>query len=373
MATVVEINDPRQLENYRLLWQALLGTTRRASFFQSLDWLQTYWRHYGQGQKLRTLLVYAGGQPIGILPLVVRSEWTRLGSTRLLTYPLHDWGSFYGPIGANPTATLLAGLGHIRRTAVDWDLIDLRWVDYEGADHGRTQAALDAKGYAVQANVRSMASQIALHGTWDEYWAGRTSKWRNNVRRSEKKLAERGQIEHLRYRPRGAVEGDGDPRCDLLDEILALAGRSWQSASVSGNTLTHDTVRDFLADLHAVAAHCGALDLNLLRLDGRAVAFNYAYHYQGLVYGLRTGFDAEHGSGAGSVLQHHMIRDSFRRGDTLYDLGAGYAECKRYWTTHTVPAYEYVHYPAASPRMQLLRLRRRLGSGSRSEERFRAS
>jgi CelD/BcsL family acetyltransferase involved in cellulose biosynthesis len=361
LATVVEINDLDRLSDYRLVWQALLGTTCRATFFQSLDWLQVYWRHYGQGQKLRVLVVYSGGQPIGILPLVVRAEWTRLGTTRLLTYPLHDWGCFYGPIGADVTATLLAGLGHIRRTPMDWDLIDLRWIDHEGTDHGRTAMALEAKGLPTESQVRSTSSLVSLTGTWDEYWASRTSKWRNNVRRSEKKLAERGKVEYVRYRPTGAAADDGNPRRDLLNAVLDIAGQSWQAASLTGTTLTHESVRAFLSDAHDVASRCGALDLNLLTLDGRPMAFNYAYQYHGQVYGLRTGFDAEDGDGAGSVLQYYMIRDCFARGDELYDLGIGYEDCKRYWRTHTSPVYQYIHYPRGSARMQLLRLRRRLG------------
>ncbi len=129
MTRVVEINDLESLAGYRLLWNMLLQQTPVASFFQSLDWLEAYWRHFGHDQRLRVLVVHAAGDPVGILPLVVRREPMRLGSVRVLTYPLHDWGSFYGPIGPNPTATLIAGLGHVRRTRADWDLLDLRWVD----------------------------------------------------------------------------------------------------------------------------------------------------------------------------------------------------------------------------------------------------
>ena len=96
----------------------MLPRTSAASFFHSFDWLEIYWRHFGDGQRLRVLVVRAGGEPLGILPLVVRSERTRLGTVRTLTYPLHDWGTFYGPIGPNPTATLLAGFApHQRRAA----------------------------------------------------------------------------------------------------------------------------------------------------------------------------------------------------------------------------------------------------------------
>jgi hypothetical protein len=110
-----------------------------------------------------------------------------------------------------------------------------------------------------------------------------------------------------------------------------------------------------------VAAALGALDLNLLLVDERPVAFNYAYHYRGSVFGLRTGYDARAASeGAGTVLQHAMIEDSFARGDHTYDLGPDYLASKRYWQTEVRTAYRYTHFAAGAPLGQLARAKRML-------------
>ena len=101
MAHVREINDIDELVHYRLVWKNLLAQTRRPSFFQSLEWLEVFWKHFGQGRRLRVLVVYEGDEPLGIFPLVVQTERTRAGSVRVLTYPLDGWGSFFGPVGLN--------------------------------------------------------------------------------------------------------------------------------------------------------------------------------------------------------------------------------------------------------------------------------
>ena len=106
MTRVVEINTLEELAGLRLLWNLLVSQTREATFFQTLDWLECYWAHHAERQRLRVLVVYSGERPIGILPLAVLSESTRLGKLRTLTYPLDGWGTFFGPIGPNPTATL---------------------------------------------------------------------------------------------------------------------------------------------------------------------------------------------------------------------------------------------------------------------------
>lgn len=374
MPSVLEVNDIRQLAGYRLLWNSLLPQTGHGTFFQSLDWLEVYWRSFGQNQRLRTLIISAAGRPIGILPLVVRTETTRIGPVRVLTYPLDDWGTFYGPIGPNPTATLLVGLQHVRHTGRDWDLLDLRWVDAAGCDLGRTPRAMQLAGFRPRPQAWARTAVVDLSGTWEDYWQSRTKKWRHNVLRLERRLAKQGEVTYVRYRPQGDACGDGDPRWDLYDACVQLARESWQGSSTTGTTLSHPSVDGYLRDTHAAAAKCGSLDLNLLLVDGTPAAFAYNYQYHGNVYGLRMGYHpALAAFGPGTVLKKRIIEDSFRRGDHLYDMGVGSLHCKRHWQTSLATSFRYTHFPVSVPRAQLLRVKRWLHDRLYSEEQIAVS
>ena len=356
MSNVIEINDIEQLAGYRLHWKRLLCQTRQATFFQSLDWLEVYWRHFGAKQKLRVLVVEAAGEVIGIVPLVVRRQWTKVGPMRVLTYPLDDWGTFYGAIGPDSTATLHAAMQHIHSTPRDWDLLDLRWINNDHVDHRRTELAMRKAGFGANKKEMGQAGIADLQDGWEAYWAARTSKWRTNVRADQKKLSKLGRVSYVRYRPGGAVRGEDDPRWDLYDQCEEVARRSWQSSSQTGTTLSHASVRPFLRDAHAAAVRCGAADLNLLLIDQQPVAFAYNYHFHGHVSGLRMGFDAQAGSnGAGTVLLHRALQDSAERDDHTYDMGAGYLDFKRRWLSHTEVIYRYTHYPLVSIRAQAMR------------------
>ncbi len=358
MTHITEINCLDELAGYRLLWNSLLLQTRKATYFQTYEWLESYWRHFGHRQRLRVLIVSADEGPIGILPLAVQSERTRLGEVRVLTYPLDGWGSFYAPIGWNPTATLWAGMQHIHDTPRDWDLIDLRWIDADGIDAGRTRKSMQRADLAAAESRLFQAAQIQLDGDWDKYWRSRKQHWRENVNRSARKLAERGEVRYMRYRPEGARYGDGDPRWDLYDACERIARHSWQGAATNGTTLIHEWVRDYLRDAHEVAAQTGGVDLNLLLVDDEPAAFAYNYHWRGSVYGLRSGFDpAVSTDGSGSVLLRHAIEDSFERGDYLIDLGPNYLDVKRHWLTRVQTAYHCTHY-ATRLRPQALRMKR---------------
>lgn len=358
MNHVLEINELSALREHQLPWNALLPQTRGASFFQSFAWLETYWQHFGAGQRLRVLIVYNDARPIGILPLAVRRDATAVGLLRRLTYPLHGWGGFYGPIGPNPTATLLAGMRHVARSPRDWDLIDLPWIARDRIDRGRTQRSLQQAGMPASELPYEQSAQIDCRQPWEAYWGRLKSHWRTNVRRAISRLNEQGEVRYVRYRPLGALAGEDDPRWDLWRDCLQLAAASWQAESTSGTTLSHGQVRDFLTDVHEVAARSGSLDMNLLYLNEKPVAFAYNYHYDGAVFGLRNGYDAEASrDGAGTVLLHHALRDSMARGDSLYDLGPEYLSSKRQWLTHLEQSYRLLHYPLAAPKAQLVRLR----------------
>jgi CelD/BcsL family acetyltransferase involved in cellulose biosynthesis len=365
MLQVAEINSLAMLEPLRGTWANLLDQTPGGTFFQSLPWLETYWQFFGpdgptpENTRLRVLVVESDAQVIGIVPLVITIEPRRIGPVRVLGYPLHGWGSFYGPIGPDAATILTVALQHIRNTPRDWDLIDLRWVDVLKADLGATPQAFQSAGLGFDCQVWHESAQIELNSGWDEYWRSRKSKWRSNVRRCERLLTSHGRLEHVRYRPLGAAAGDDDPRWDLYAACVDLARRSWQGSSTTGTTLSHVAVQDYLRAAHATAASAGAVDLNLLLLNDRPIAFAYNYHYHGWVYGVRSGFDSSAADdGAGNVLMAKMIEDSARRGDCLIDLGPNYLDCKRYWLTRLQPAYHFTHFHPGGVRAQALRLKR---------------
>src|SRR3954454_440461 len=80
MIEVVEVNDLETLAHYRLVWNSVFAATPNASFFQTFDWFDAYWRHFGDGQRMRVLFVFGSGEPIGVVPLCVRRESYRVGT-----------------------------------------------------------------------------------------------------------------------------------------------------------------------------------------------------------------------------------------------------------------------------------------------------
>ncbi len=351
---VEEINEIEALTRRRELWEDLLRRSPGASFFQTLDWLVAYWRHYGADQRLRALFVSANDEVLGVLPLVVRRERTKVGLLRTLTYPLDDWGSFYGPIGANCASILEAGLKHVKQTRRDWDVLDLRWIDSTGVDGGRTPEAMRRAGfqaYCACAAKRPWSISPAI-GPAISTNAAVNGETISNAGGAIWTSAGRSPL-------RGIVPAPATTR----PWSFTTPARPWRE-KVGRRTLptarrcaTKACVRSCAKS--TPSPRTGRLDVSLLRIDEAPVAFAYNYVYEGYVFGLRVGYDASLSrDGAGNLLYALAIEDSFARGDRVYDLGPGSLDCKRHLKTRIVPVHRYSHYPLTAPRTQLLRLKR---------------
>ena len=346
MLEVVELNSIEQVGRYRLLWSELLGKTRSATFFQSLDWLEAYWHREGDGQRLRVLIVSLGSRPLGVVPLVVREEQSSLGAIRVLTYPLNDQGFTYGPIGPNPAATLVAAVRHIRDTRKDWDVFDLHHIDRFGTEKGRTRNAFRSAEMGI--HVRDWRN-LAIVEFGSDFEAGVGTKTLEKLKESERLLRSMGQVCHVRVRPGGAVLGESDRHWSVFNQIDLLGASTSESGQASPIAAIHK-------DLHGRAVDAGQVDMNLLMLNGKPIAGAYGYCCEGRIELLSLCEAKSWGGSAATVLMGRMLQDGIVREDESYALTGLARGLRRDWTTSTRPTQRCTHFRLLSPRAQLLRL-----------------
>jgi len=163
----------------------------------------------------------------------------------------------------------------------------------------------------------------------------------------------------VRYRPAGTEGGQDDPRWDLYDECRRLSKLSWQGKSDNTQTFAHPNVDPFLRDLHQQAVAAGCVDMNLLLIDGKAVAYHYGYHWRGYFSSLRLGFDPQFSQqGVGTVLTSRIIQDSIQREDHTFDFLPDCLKAKLSWKTSVDVGYRYTHFASSFGRSGLLKIKR---------------
>ena len=238
MIEVVEINDVEKLSHYRLVWNSLFPATPDRFLLSNIRLVRYLLAALWADQKMRVLVVYGGGEPLGIVPFCVRREAYRVGRVRVLTYPLDNWSTWYGPIGPNPATTMLAAMQHLRRTPRDWDMFELRWVPDEGVQGGKTARAMRIAGLFSQNQEYQVTSLVDLPATFDEFLAGKSHSTAAAIPAVRCEIcSQRVGPNIIRHRPAPASEGDGDPRGICMPPVrvgrpgqLAIARGAWQYA-----------------------------------------------------------------------------------------------------------------------------------------------
>ena len=360
MLHLIEINELAELDRYRLQWRSLLDQTRGATFGHSLAWLQSSCAAVDDNRRLRVSLVYGGGELIGILPLIDTSLATQIGSVRVLTDSVEP-GMGYGPIGPNPTATLAAVMRYLGARR-DWDMIDFRGIDPE-IDAGRTQSAMRCAGMQGWQTDWCTRPRIDFAGTWNAYLASRGTQLADSIQQADR-LGELGILSYERHRPRGAMYADDDPRWDALDECLDSASPTLRPLARSDDWSPIGTTAA-CRQLHAAITSGGALDLNILRCQGRVIACAYNHVWGGVVQGVWLWGDKQKSQpNPTDWLLARMVRDSFRRGDRAFHFDLDSPDAAAVWSTYTGSLQRCSHYRLASASSQLLRLQRWLSRPS---------
>ena len=252
MPQVLEINQIDQLAQLRQKWGVLLRQTTGASFFQSLEWLEVYWRHFGAGQRLRVLVVLDEERPTGILPLVVRRETTKLGPAPRAHLPVARLGFLLRTHRSRSrTERLPPGWNTSVARRRDWDIFELRWQGAPGTDPAMVQQRHARRRFSGLSRPFGIAPRSSI-STAPGSRTGRRARRRGcgDSATPSTNSPKQGEISYVRYRPLGRPHDDGSPRWDLYDACEAIARRSWQGAATDGTTLSHETVRGFLREAH---------------------------------------------------------------------------------------------------------------------------
>jgi CelD/BcsL family acetyltransferase involved in cellulose biosynthesis len=287
-------------------WNVL--AERSGNVFATWEWNATWWRHFGAGRELWTFACRdEGGRLAAILPLYLSSR----RPLRVLRFLGHGPGDELRPICAPDDRELAATALRDGIPQSGWDLL-------------LAERMPTAEGWAERlpgSPVRRESSPLLrTEGrTWDEYLAGRSRNFREQVCRRERKLAREHE---LAYR----MTDDPARLDDDLTTLFRLHESRWGE---QGSGALAGQRERFHRDFAARALERGWLRLVFLEVDGQPVAAWYGLRYGGADWFYQAGRDPawDHYS-AGFVLMVHTVRSAFEDGMREYRLLRGDEEYK---------------------------------------------
>jgi CelD/BcsL family acetyltransferase involved in cellulose biosynthesis len=206
--------------------------------------------------------------------------------------------------------------------------ISLAFVDRSRRDAHVWEEQARGRGYRVLIRALERSPFVDLSQGWEAYEAGLSRKLRGELRRRRRRLAEQGPVTF--------EVADGSERLEaLLEEGFKVEAAGWKGVRGS-SILSQRSTRCFYTTLARRAAERGWLRLAFLRVNGRAIAFDFALEDAGVHALLKTGFDPDYRRAApGMLLRYEMLSRAFGVGLARYDFLGADEPWKLEWTAAT--------------------------------------
>jgi len=317
-------------------WNDIMSQTTAAHAQLTHEWLSSWWEVFGDNNKLSLITVTDGRHVVGIAPLIISKVIGKAGlELRKLTFVGDGLTDYQDLLIVNEKreAIVRVLLERIVKDKDRWDAIHFRNVRGDSPNLPIVREALRETSLTFRERVNIQSPYIAIDREWTDYYGALSKKMRSDMRRQLKRLAEMGRVEFARLH-------DVDDVTDVLNTIKSIHVKCRQA---QGGTSLYTNARRFrFASL--ILKRFGArksLDLALLKLNDRVIAYYLGFVYDNIVYFWNTGFDPDFSRlSPGKLLLHYGIKDSFRERFRGFDFMVGEEPYKLQWTSLVRPNYE---------------------------------
>jgi CelD/BcsL family acetyltransferase involved in cellulose biosynthesis len=252
-------------------WNRLAQALPDGRFHHQYAWYLSYLRHLEEDPaSVRFFSFFRGNRPAAIFPL----RWT-MGtvagmSLRLWELPYHHHMDLCDALiasdedGAALIRQLLEALRH-QSGACPWDALHLpKLLD--------SASALGALRAAALPRVRIVPSGQSMHlqcADIDTAMRNASKDFKRNLRRQRRKLEQHGRVAVSLVQDAEALEG-------AFSELLEVEASGWKGDGGRGSAIAlHGHLTDFYRDIVAERGAETRCSINLLKLDGKAIAAQY--------------------------------------------------------------------------------------------------
>lgn len=266
------------------------------------------------------------GALIGIIPLVVRPTRV-LGQTFIRVFPVSEFYNTHSDLLLEDVSepVVAAFVDALYGMSLRWDVFSMTRLLEEQPICTYLSKALQRRGRPFEVRREQPSFYLELAGTFEGYLQRRSGSFRNALKRIERKLMSRGQIEVRSHRDYSNID-------QAYDELLSIEGRSWKQ--VHGTSISSVSRQaTFYRRLCSTALLKDWLHLSFLRLDGRPIAYNLGLIVNNTYYYLKTSYDhVERPLSPATLLRARLIEELIGRGVKILDFPGEPYEWERQWT-----------------------------------------
>jgi CelD/BcsL family acetyltransferase involved in cellulose biosynthesis len=320
------VTHPGELEKMRSAWQAVFSADPAASVYQSWEWQEAWWRHFGARKRLHLLRFVEEGRLVGLAPLYV---------SRHLCTPFRRLA--WCGTGPSDYLGLLAEPGRHAECAVKlfqhlrqwrgYDLADLQQLAPENPVLHEAEHRISQAEPGIATAEMEPCPMLPLAETWEATAAQLGKKTRSNI----------GYYERLLLRDHPAAETrltSAEELEEAMDALFELHQARWRGRGLPG-VMGGSRIRRFHLETARRFDENGWLRLHRLIIEGRDTASLYCFAHRGRTYYYLGGFDPALGRySLGTILTAAAVRQAVREGHETFDFLRGAEPYKQKWKPH---------------------------------------
>jgi CelD/BcsL family acetyltransferase involved in cellulose biosynthesis len=305
-------------------WERMMERAPAANIFLTHDWLATWWRHYGNGNRIYILAVYEAKELIGLAPLMIQER-------RLAGFPVLRRIAFLGTgvsdrldillAKGQERAILAAIISHLQHER--WNVVDLEEISEQSVTTKLLPPLAEALGIRVEVSVQSVCPVIELCSDAESYLTSLNRKIRKNLSYYQRRIMKERAV---------SVDSVTGPQLDRDLQAFFQIYRKSLSGRAGTRKLVGDKFEVFRKEVAMRFAQQDRVHLTLLHVDGHAVAGELNFVYRGTYYAYNGCHDPDwNQESVGTVLQWEVIRQAIAAGCHEYDFLRGEERYKYRW------------------------------------------
>ena len=327
----------RLAESWRDILRQHAATVDGIGIGGTLDWTLSLWENHLHSRPAKVFVLEDEGQVCAVLPCH-QEVGKGSGLREIVLGPISNLCS--GRVGFLVRDGLLRYLDAIFEFLYTqlpgWDVFHCQLVD--GSPSAKIfHSVVEKHRYPIAVLDRSVSPYIHLPAQRESYFTGLPKNFRENLKKSAKRLNKTGMLAVRFYESSEEV-------AEFIEIALGIERRSWKErvgSSITTNSIQEGLYRRFLPR----AAENGWLMSTVLSVDGVPLAYAMGFIFENIYYNEKASFDdSMRSTGAGTYIYSHIIDELYRRGVRDFDFMGKCEEFKMRWTDLTYSRTTYVLY-----------------------------
>lgn len=316
-------------------WEKLLRAARPPHPFLSWTWVRLWAaRMSEEGNKPMLVVVSRGPETLAMVPLQIRKS----GIIRVLEGFAQEFCDYVDwphlPGSEKDAAGALAAW--LKESSGSYDYARI----YNLFPSGFAHSVLRSLPAGV-VEEHSIAPEVRISGTFDEYVKSLSQKFYSDMKRRERKLV----------KDKGPFEYRDSFTNDELPEVVEVMA-SWLSGRLKSkgksSYMERKGMKEHLVRLYGELNDRGTLHLSAIKVQGRYIAVNVAFRYEDGLYSYTPVFDPEFSAySIIRILKLKHIEECFSSGMKVYDFCLGGEKYKLEFQPEIKQLYAFTMYSAS--------------------------